>query len=154
MNLKERINADFVIAFKSRNERAKTALSMLKSKITEAEKSNGNKELDDQGVLKVIISSVKQRNDSISQYTSANRMDLVEQETAELNAIEVYMPKQMTDEEMSENIRNILHNEVGMPSSTSERNKAIGMTIGKFNKAFAGRFDNSKLKGLIEKEII
>ena len=58
MTLKEKIQSDFIVAMKSKDDVGKRALSGLKSKITESEKSNKNIELDDNGVIKVIISVI------------------------------------------------------------------------------------------------
>jgi uncharacterized protein YqeY len=57
-------------------------------------------ELDDAAVQKIISTSIKQRQDSIEQFTTGNRMDLVEKEQAELNFLLSYMPKQMDEAEL------------------------------------------------------
>jgi uncharacterized protein YqeY len=128
---------------KAKDEAKKAALSSLKSKITEAEKANQNKELDNDGVLKVIASSIKQRKQSIDSFVG--RDDLIEKETAEMIVLESYLPKQMDDSEIKEKI--ILLSE----SITSEnRSKRIGMIIGSFNKQYRGQADPQKVKSIAE----
>src|SRR5258708_35556437 len=57
-------------------------------------------DLDDAGIQKIIQSAIKQRQDSIEQFTTGGRMDLVEKETAELKFLQAYMPQQMTEDEV------------------------------------------------------
>lgn len=146
MTLKERIQKDFIVSMKEKNEAQKSALKMLKSKITEAEKTKSNADLTDDEVIKVITSSVKQRKQSIDEFQKFGRLDLVEKETAELTVLESYLPKQMTSEEIEIEAKAIM--------STIEpgnKQRLIGQTIGQFNKKFTGRADNSVLKVIVEK---
>jgi uncharacterized protein YqeY len=148
MTLKERINVDFVTAFKAKNDSAKSALSMLKAKITETEKANKNNELTDAEVLKVILAAQKQRKQSIEEFSKAGRTELVEKEIEELKALEPYLPKMMSEEEIRVNVTEIMS---GIPKDNV--NKLIGMTTGTMNKKFPGQFDNSVLQSII-KELI
>jgi uncharacterized protein YqeY len=59
-------------------------------------------ELDDAAVQKLIATSIKQRQDSIEQFTQGGRMDLVEKETAELKFLQGYMPQQLSESEVRE----------------------------------------------------
>lgn len=150
-NLKSKINADYLVAFKDKEKKAaKSALSMLKAKITESEKAKGNIELNDDDVMKVILSSIKQRRDSIEQYTKAGRSDLADPEKEELAALEVYLPAQMSEKEMSQAALEILD---GLKEIT-DSNRKIGMATGQFNKKYAGQFDNSKLRKAIEDALV
>jgi uncharacterized protein YqeY len=99
MSLVKQVNDDFVVAFKEKNTIGKMALSNLKSKLSDAEKIKKS-ELTDDEALKVIVSIAKTRNQSIQEFTKANRMDLVESEKSELDVIEKYLPKQMTEDEI------------------------------------------------------
>lgn len=141
--LKQKIQADFVTAMKEKNETSKAALSGLKAKITEAEKANGNKELDDNGVLKVLANAIKQRKQSIEAF--AGRQDLVDKETAEMLVFESYMPAQMSEAEITEKVTSIMN-----ILSVNNRNQKIGMTIGAFNKQYTGQADPAKVKSIIE----
>lgn len=143
MNLKDKIQADFVQAMKDKDESKKTALSSLKSKITEAEKANGNQTLDDTGVIKVLANAIKQRKQSIEAF--ASREDLVKKETAEMVVLEAYMPSQLTDSEISEKVKSIMD-----LLSVNNRNQKIGMTLGAFNKQYTGQADTSRVKAIIE----
>ncbi len=145
MKLKERIYKDFVEAFKNRQDRKKSALSMLKAKITESEKANANKELTDTEILKLVVSSVKQRKQSIAEFRSAGREDLVDQETEELSAIEIYLPKQLSEEELRKAVEEIRKS---MPHIENKQ-KMTGMITGAMNKQFPGQFSNSDLQNIL-----
>ncbi len=147
--LKEQVASDFLQAFKARDEAKKSALSFLKSKITEAEKANRNQPLTEDAVLKVVLSSIKQRKQSIEEFTKANRMDLVTREELELKAIEVYLPKQLSESELRTQVTNILAN---IPDD-GNRNKRVGQAMGQMNKAYSGQFD-AKLLGVVINELV
>jgi len=146
MSIKERVQVDFVAAMKSKNETAKAALSGLKAKITEAEKANGNRELVDAEVIKVITSAIKQRKQSVDEFIKGGRQDLASKESGEILVLEAYMPKQMTDEEITAEITKILVNFEGETNRVAK----MGRTMGAFNKAFVRKADNAKVKSIIE----
>ena len=108
MTIKELIQSDFISALKNKDEIAKTALSGIKSKITEAEKANGNKELSDDDVIKVINKAIKQREESMKIYSEAGRIELATKEADEVIVLKKYMPVQMTEEEIEIAVREII----------------------------------------------
>ena len=146
VTLKKRIEQDFIQAFKANEERKKSALSMLKAKIIEGEKANKNQPLSEDEVLKVILASVKQRKQSIEEFQKAGRKDLAEKESRELAAIEVYLPSQMTEDE----IRAKALETLSTMNPGDPKTKRVGMTMGVFNKNFRGMFDTNILKKLLE----
>jgi uncharacterized protein YqeY len=91
MLLRDRVNAEIAAAMKSRETTRLSALRMLKAAIMNKgiEKSH---DLDDAEVLQVVSSLVKQRRDSIEQFSKAGRTDLVDKETAEIVTLETYLP--------------------------------------------------------------
>ena len=152
MTLKEKINADYIAAFKAKDTVAKSALSGLKSKILEAEKSGpAGTELSDADVLKIVISTITQRKQSVDQFTKAGRMDLVDQEVLELEPIEAYLPKQMNDSELTEAVKNVI---AELADSNISVQALTGKTIGAFNKKFPGMADPIKLKEIIMENIV
>lgn len=146
MTLKERIQRDFLVSMKEKNEAQKSALKMLKAKITETEKTKSNTDLNDDEIVKVITSSVKQRKQSIDEFQKFGRMDLVEKESAELAVLEAYLPKQMTQEEIEIEAKAIMS-----AIEPGNKQRLIGQTMGQFNKKFTGRADNSLLKVIVER---
>jgi uncharacterized protein len=153
MNIKERIQFDFIAAMKNKDTIAKSALSGVKAKITESEKSNGNRELSDDEVIKVINKAIKQREESAKIYSEAKRLDLESKELLELNVLMGYMPAQMDKSEIETEIRDIL---AKLSSVVTNKNALIGKTMGEFNKNYQGRADLkvvlSIINSLIEEE--
>ena len=91
MSLSDRISTDLTAAMKEREAAQLVALRMLKSAITNKGIEKG-RDLDDGEVLQVIASLVKQRRDSIEQFSKAGRTDLVAKETAEIAVLDRYLP--------------------------------------------------------------
>lgn len=152
MTLKEKINADYIVAFKAKDTIGKSALSGLKSKILEAEKAGpAGTELSDADVLKIVISTLKQRKQSVEEFTKAGRMDLVEQETLELKPIESYLPKQMEDSEITSAVIELISEFDG---SNLNIQALTGKVIGAFNKRFPGMTSPIRVKEIISENII
>jgi len=97
--LKKRITDDMKSAMKAKDKQALKAVRMILGAIKQKEVDD-RIELDDEQVMAVIQKMVKQRKDSISQFSDAGRSDLVEVEEAELVIINSYMPEQLSDEEV------------------------------------------------------
>ena len=147
MKLKNRIQNDFITAMKAKDEIAKMALSGIKAKITEAEKVNGNTELSEDELIKVINKAIKQREESQKIYEDAGRVDMARKEADEACVLRAYMPSQMSESEIEDEVKKIM----AVIDAGGNRNKLIGQTMGTFNKNFQGRADASIVKNIIEK---
>jgi uncharacterized protein len=103
VSLTDKVQQDMVAAMKSREVDRLSTLRMMKSALK-------NKEIDKRAALteaeaeQVLITMVKQRRDSIEQFTKGNRMDLVEKEAAEIPIIESYLPKSASPEDIRSNV--------------------------------------------------
>lgn len=148
MTLKEKIQKDFVVAMKAKDEITKSALSSLKAKITEAEKASYSENLSDEEVVKVLVKSIKQREESQKIFEDAGRDELARKECDEACVLRKYMPDQMSDQEISESLIEIMQ---GLEGVVTNPNSLQGKTIGEFNKRFNGRADLGKVKHLLEK---
>ncbi len=91
MLLRDKVNADITAAMKSKEPARLSALRMLKAAIMNKGVEEG-RDLDDATVVKVVSTLVKQRRDSIEQFSKAGRTDLVDKETAEIAVLEQYLP--------------------------------------------------------------
>ena len=151
MKLKDRIQNDFIVAMKAKDENAKIALSGLKAKITEAEKSNGNVELSEDDLIKVINKAIKQREESEQIYQQAGRQDMAQKEADEVKVLRTYMPAQMTLEEIEPIVFDIIEN---LKSVTTNRNTLIGKAMGEFNKNYQGKADLKVVSSVIHKILI
>lgn len=97
MTLKEQILEDIKHYMKEKDNVALNAVRMLKSDVKNAEIA-AIKELDDEGVIKVVALSIKKRKDSAEIYIKNGRQDLADKELAEIKVLEKYLPAQLDDE--------------------------------------------------------
>ena len=100
MSMNDQVGADIAAAMKARDASRLSALRMLKAAVMNKSVEKG-RDLEDAEVLQVVASLVKQRRDSIEQFTNAGRTDLVEKETAELKVLQAYLPAAATPEEIN-----------------------------------------------------
>ena len=99
MNLKEQILADVTVAMKAKEAARTSTLRMLKAAIVNRQIEKGG-ELDEEELMKLLRSQVKQRRDSVEQYGKGGRQDLVDKELAEIAVIEGYLPQAASPEEI------------------------------------------------------
>jgi uncharacterized protein YqeY len=100
MSLEKTLSADIVTAMKAKDQPRLTALRMLKTALTNKNIEKG-RELDTAEELAVLSMLVKQRRDSIDQYTKGGRKDLADKEQAEILILETYQPASASDEEIA-----------------------------------------------------
>ena len=101
MTLKEKIVADMTAAMKAQDAARTSTLRMMKAAIMNREKE-GSGQVTDEDVTKLLRSQVKQRRDSVEQYKTAGRQDLVDKETAEIAVIESYLPQGASQAEIEQ----------------------------------------------------
>lgn len=107
MTLKEQILEDIKHYMKEKDNVALNAVRMLKSDVKNAEIA-AIKELDDEGVIKVVVSSIKKRKDSAEIYIKNGRQDLADKELAEIKVLEKYLPAQLDDEAIKAVINDVI----------------------------------------------
>jgi uncharacterized protein YqeY len=122
----------------------------VKKEFIEAKTAKGGSgELSDDAALKILAKMVKQRRESAAIYVEQNRPELAESELAEAAVIEAYMPKQLSDEELTAELQAIL-TEVGAAGPQD-----MGKVMGVASKRLAGRADgraiSTKVKELLNK---
>ena len=144
MNLEEQINFDIKESIlKQETDRLK-ALRSIKSTIQVEKAKDGSEQLTDEQTTKVIQKLVSQSNESILQYTQGKRMDLVEHELLMISMYQVYLPVQLSTEEITEKVKEII-TKLG---ATQIRD--MGKVMAECTKFFAGSADNKTI-GLIVK---
>lgn len=141
MSRKEQIQKDFVAAFKAKDEVKKAALSVLKAKITEAEKAKAGKEVGDDEVLKIIAASIKQRKQSVEAFSQGGRQELADREQEEIDVLQEYLPRQMSRAEIEKAVREIIQNLDG-----NHPQALVGKTMGAFGKQYVGMADMQVVK--------
>ena len=100
MSLEQTLSADIVTAMKARDQNKLTALRMLKTALTNKSIEKG-RALDAGEELQVVSMLVKQRRDSIEQFTKGGRQDLADKEQAEIAILNTYLPAAASDEEVA-----------------------------------------------------
>ena len=105
--LTEQIRADLTEAMKARDAARTSTLRMLQSAI-KYEQIEAGHELSDEEAMAVIRKGVKQRLDSIEQYTKGNRPELAAKEQSEMELLKRYLPAELTDEELQSGLREIV----------------------------------------------
>lgn len=148
MIIKEKIHEEFIIAFKAKDDNAKSALSSIKAEITRAEKASPSFIATDEEVIKIINKAIKQREESIKMYELACRDELVRKEADEVCVLMKYMPAQMTEQEIVDALTNIIQGFAGIITNPQA---LMGKTIGEFNKQYQGRADIGTIKMLVSK---
>ena len=115
--LKERINADYMTAFKSKDTVAKNLLSVIKGEIQTLEKNSGVTNLSDDDVVKILAKTRKSLEETRSKFPS-------DQVTTELYIVESYLPKQMSEDEIRSKIQELV--ESGQAGNIAEVMRAFG----------------------------
>ena len=145
MNLFDQISNDIKEAMKARDKVRLEALRNVKKYFLEAKTAPGAAdELTDDAALKIIQKLVKQGKDSATLYTEQGRADLAEAELAQVAAIEVYLPKQMTEEELTAALQNIIA-ETGATGP-----KDMGRVMGVATKQLAGRAEGRAISAKVK----
>lgn len=146
MALKEQIEGDIKKAMLAKNQGELTALRSIKSLILLAETEKGAKaELDKDTEVKLLTKAAKQRRESAEIFGQQNRPDLQEKELGELSVIERYLPKQLSEEELTAKIKEVI-SQVGATTPAE-----MGKVIGAANKAVAGQADGKAIADMVKK---
>ena len=144
--LKKRITDDMKSAMKAKDKQALKAVRMILGAIKQKEVDD-RIELDDAQVMAVIQKMVKQRKDSISQFSDAGRTDLVEVEEAELVIINSYMPEQLSDVEVAAAVDKAITDSGAV--SMKDMGKLMGMLKGQLD----GKTDMGLVSRLIKDKL-
>lgn len=140
MALKETIESGIKDAMRAKDADRLRALRAIKSMILLEETSGSNADgLSADAEMKILMKAAKQRKDSLDVYVTQNRPDLAEKEQAELSIIEEFLPKQLSDEELTIRIAEIIE-AVGATSPAD-----MGKVMGAASKQLAGLADGKAI---------
>ena len=143
MSLKLQITEDMKTAMRAKDSVRLGAIRLLLSAIKQREVDE-RIELTDADVIAVIEKMLKQRRDSIAAFESANRTDLADIEKFEVTVLQAYMPKQMSDDEISQIINQVI------ADSGATGAKDMGKVVGLVRPLVAGMADMGQVSGLIK----
>jgi uncharacterized protein YqeY len=148
--LRDDINNALKEAQKAKNERTVSTLRMVNSTLKNADieaRGAGKPPLGDSEVLPVLQKMIKQRQESVELYQKGNRADLVKQEQEEIAIIQGYLPKQMSEAEMTAAI------EAAIKDTGAAGMKDMGKVIGALRGKYAGQMDMAKASGLVKAKL-
>ena len=140
MTMKTRLSDDMKQAMRDRDVLRRDVIRYLRSEVRNQE-IRDQKELDDAGVIQVLSRQAQQRRDSIEVYRDADRQDLVEKEESELSVILSYLPQQMTSEEITDLVQQVVA-EVGA-SGPADMGKVMGAIMPQVRGKAEGREVNA-----------
>ncbi|MFT8320508.1 MAG: GatB/YqeY domain-containing protein [Bacillus sp. (in: firmicutes)] len=146
MSLLERLNTDMKQAMKNKEKDKLTVIRGIKAAIQNESIKNGS-ELSDADELSVLSREVKQRKDSLHEFEKAGRQDLVDKVRAELQHVELYMPEQLSEEELAGIIAAVI-TETGASSK-----KEMGKVMAALMPKVKGKADGSLVNKLVQQHL-
>ena len=148
MSLREKIEADYKNALKSKDKNKISTYRLILSGIKDLDINNrsgpNKKDTDDEDIKKLLKKMIKQRSESIEVYKKNNRSDLLEIEENEVNVLSEYLPKQMSEEETISICKQIIE-KTGASSI-----KEMGKVMGELKQNHSDTIDFSKAGALIK----
>jgi uncharacterized protein YqeY len=145
MSLETKINEDIKGAMLARDAKKLEALRAVKAALLlEKTKESGTGEVGEAEELKILQKLVKQRRESAEIYTSAQRTDLAEKELYDASIIETYLPKQLSEEEVTQVLKQLI-SDTGATTV-----KDMGKVMGLATKELAGKADNKMISTIIK----
>ncbi|PKQ67110.1 glutamyl-tRNA amidotransferase [Labilibaculum manganireducens] len=139
MGLLEQINSDIKTAMKAKERDRLEALRAVKAAFTMEMTKTGAADIDNDSALKIIQRLVKQRKDSASTFSAGGREDLAGKELLELSYLEVYLPAQLSDEDLTAAVQGII-TKTGASSM-----KDMGKVMGLASKELTGKADGKAI---------
>ena len=142
--LTETIRADMTVSMKAREAEKLSTLRMLQAAVKN-EQIETRRELTDEEVFVLIRKAVKQRLDSIDQFTKGNRPELAAKEQSELELLKTYLPPEMTDAELESGLREII------ASTGAQSKKDLGKVMKEASARYKGRADGKKIQEMVSR---
>ena len=142
--LADKVRADMTAAMKAQEKERLSTLRMLQSSLKN-EQINLGHELSDEEAMTVIRKAMKQREDSIEQYTNAGRTELAEKERSEMELLKTYLPPELSEEEVESGVREII------ASTGAQSKKDFGKVMKEATARFKGRVDGKKIQEIVQR---
>ncbi len=146
MSLKETLLQDMKEAMKQKDSIRKNTVQLVRSGILQLEKDN-KIELDDDGVIDVIVKELKKRRDSLPDFEKSGRTDLVDNLNKEIEILMNYLPQQLSEQEVTVIVADTI-NELGANSM-----KDMGKVMAALTPKLKGRADNKIVSELVKKSL-
>lgn len=144
MGLKERFEEDLKKAMRERDVLHRSVIRLIRSEVQNEEIAR-QKPLDDDGVVGILSRQVRQRRESIIEFRKGKREDLVKREEAELSVIQEYLPRQLTEDELTGLVQEVI-TESGARGPSDK-----GKVMGKLMPQVRGRAQGSEVEVVVAK---
>lgn len=144
--LNDRIKEAMKDAMRAKDKARLSTIRLILSAIKQVEVDTRS-ELDDTAILAILDKMVKQRRESIKQYEDAGRQELADVEYAEIEVLQEFLPKPLTDDEIAELI------EQAISSTGAESIKDMGKVMGILKPQLQGRADMGQVSGKIKSRL-
>ena len=148
MSLKKKIEEKLNEALKAKDKNTYPTLRLVVSAIKDSEiagRTKGQKEISDSDITSILRKMIKQRNESCEVYKKAGRTELLESETREIEVINAFLPKQLSEEETKKIC------EEAIKSTGASSMKDMGKVMGVLKSKHADTLDFSKVSSIIKK---
>jgi uncharacterized protein YqeY len=142
--LTEKIRTDLTNAMKAQDKERLSTIRMLQSAMKYEQISAGH-ELADEEAMAVIRKAVKQRQDSVEQYTNGNRPELAAKEQSEIDILKTYLPPELSNDEIESGIREII------ASTGAQSKKDMGKVMKEATARYKGRADGKKIQEIVSR---
>ena len=143
MSLKDQLTADMKTAMKGGDKERLNVIRLILADIKRAE-VDGRKELDDAALLGVLEKAVKQRRDSVEQFSRGGRQDLATKEQSEIDILEKYLPAQLTESELDALIDEVI------AATGAESIRDMGKVMAAIKSQAAGKADMGAVSGRVK----
>ena len=147
MSMEQQIQQDIKAAMLAKEKTRLESLRAIKAAILLAKTADGSESIADEAVVKIIQKLVKQRKETAEIYRQQSREELAAQELAEAAAMEVYLPKQLSEEELEAELKKIIA-QVGA-TGPQDMGKVMGTATKKLAGLAEGRAISAKVKELL-----
>ncbi|MCH7694326.1 MAG: GatB/YqeY domain-containing protein [Proteobacteria bacterium] len=149
--LRTRLNDALKAAMKAKETRTIATVRLILAALKDrdiAARGKGNLEgIDEDGILAMLQSMIKQRRESIVLYEKGGRLDLARQEAEEITVIEQFLPRQLAEDEMAEAIMAVIED------VEAKSLKDMGRTMAALKERYAGRMDFAKASARVKEQL-
>ena len=147
MSLEDKIGQDYIQAMKARDSFTSSVLSFLRAQIKNIKIDQRVEKVSDEEVIAIIKKQVKQRQDSITQFTAGNRLDLASKEEVEMAVLKSYLPAEMSKESLVAIIDEVIK------TTQAASIKDMGKVMKEVLLRIAGRADNQIVGALVKERL-
>jgi len=145
MSLQEQISKDIATAMKAGDKLRTETLRMIRASIIELNKRGLNREITAEEEVAVLLSAAKKRKEASEEFKRAGRVEMAQKEEDELKIIQEYLPEQLSEEEITEKLKNIISNTGAVGA------KDFGKVMPVAMKELKGKADGKLIQTILKK---